>query len=90
MSLNAIDTGTHCYVGTLACGCGVALVRDMPDYKRDTAKDVADMIKHGYSVTRLPHKEACDVFAAKCADYPHTEWQKRNEAARQKRAEVKP
>jgi hypothetical protein len=74
------NMGTHCYVGQLACGCGVALVRDMPDYKKDTAESVAQMVKDGYEVQRLPHEQACDAFAAKCSAYPHEAWQLRLEA----------
>jgi hypothetical protein len=61
-----MDMGTHCYVGTLACGCGVAITRDIPGYEKDTAKDVASFIAGALVVTRLPHKEACELFAAKC------------------------
>lgn len=84
-----INTGTHCYVGQLACGCGVSLVRDMPQFKKNTAKDVADMVKRGLNVTRLEHDAACAAFSQKCPAYPHEEWQKRIEAARQAKAGVK-
>jgi hypothetical protein len=57
----------------------------MPSFAKDTAKDVADMICRGLIVQRLPHREACELFAAQCAQFPHTNWQKRNEAARQAR-----
>jgi hypothetical protein len=74
------DMGTHCYVGQLACGCGCAIVRDMPDYKKDTAKSVAQMVREGLQVTRLEHEAACDAFAFKCAAYPHEAWQQKLEA----------
>ncbi len=77
-----MNLGTHCYVGSMACGCGVALVRDMPEYPKDTAADVAGLIRSGYTVQRLPHEEACEAFQVKCANYPHTDWQRRNEMAK--------
>lgn len=89
-TLFELEFGTHCYVGTLTCGCGTSIVRDMPGALKDTAKDVADMIKRGLLVTRLPNTEASDLFQAQCANYPHEGWQKRIEAARQKRSEVLP
>lgn len=76
------DMGTHCYVGMLPCGCGAAIVRDMPEFKQDTAKDVAEFIKLGYAVERLPHAAACERFDAKCSAYPHTDAQRRVDAAR--------
>lgn len=83
-----MNYGTHNYVGCLPCGCGVAIVADMPDYTKDTAKDVAKMIEHGYEVQRLPHKEAGEMFSRHCAEYPHTDWQRRNEAERLRASEL--
>jgi hypothetical protein len=80
-----LDFGTHCYVGALPCGCGVAIARDVPAYKKHTAKDVAEMIGNGLVVQRLPHADACAAFDKRCAEYPHTDWQHRNEAARRAR-----
>lgn len=84
----AIATSTHCYVGTLACGCGVAIVVDDPEYRRDTAKSVAEMIEHGYVVGRWERDAGVEAFCHHCANYPHEPWQKRNEDARQQRALV--
>ena len=53
-NLSDFDFGTHSYVGNLPCGCGCSIVRDSPAYVKDTAKDVAAMIKRGLNVTRMP------------------------------------
>jgi len=41
---------SDCYIGIKECGCVVAVVIDRAEYKKDTAKSVADFIKRGYRV----------------------------------------
>lgn len=41
---------THCYIGRLPCGCCVASSYDIPE----CAGMVADMIKQGLTVERVP------------------------------------
>ena len=47
-----MSENTHVYIGTLPCGCHVAAAVDVIDNKKETARDVAEMIKNGYAVTR--------------------------------------
>ena len=53
-----MSTAEFAYIGSLPdCGCTVAIVVDDPFYKASTAKDVADFIKLGYTVERVPLAE---------------------------------
>ena len=52
-----IDVGTHNYIGTWPCGCILAVICDVPGQSKQTAKDVAELIKGGASVTRVLHSE---------------------------------
>lgn len=45
---------THVYIGRKACGCAVAAVVDGYVSKKEIAKDVADFIKRGYDIQRVP------------------------------------
>jgi hypothetical protein len=81
---------THCYVGSLRCGCGVAICVDDPQYAKDTADDVGGMIARGLTVQRLPHEDAQRAFSAECSGYPHEEWQFRIVEARQRRQKSTP
>lgn len=80
--------GTHSYVGSLPCGCGCSIVCDWPEHSKDTAKDVADMISRGLHVQRLARDPAVKAFMAKCERYPHEDWQRRHEEAREARKAV--
>lgn len=84
-----MSIGTHAFVGSLRCGCGVAFVCEEPDFPKDTAKDVAGMIKRGLVVQRFDHASANVAFQQHCAEYPHTEWQRKIEAARAARESAK-
>ena len=44
----------HAYVGVKKCGCAVAAVVDNPDHAKDVAKEVADFIKSGLTIERVP------------------------------------
>jgi hypothetical protein len=50
--VGVVSENTHVYIGTLPCGCHVAAAVDDIESPRQTAKYVAEMIRHGYSVTR--------------------------------------
>lgn len=45
---------THCYVGTMPCGCHVAAAVDMPDDRKATALSVREYVERGYVVSRVP------------------------------------
>ncbi len=48
---------TVCYVGRKSCGCLVAAVVDLPGQEKETARDVAQFIREGYTVTRMESEE---------------------------------
>lgn len=53
------------YVGThSSCGGWVYLGVDNPNYAKDTAKDVADLIRRGYAVSRMTVAEARKLTTA--------------------------
>ena len=59
------------YIGTKPeCGCNVAVVVDEPQYAKETARDVADFIKRGYSVSHIEVEEG-GVPIQRC---PHGDW----------------
>ena len=76
-----LEPSTHSFVASLPCGCGVAICLDEVDYPKDTAASVASFIKDGYQVDRMEHPQAVEAFQRQCENYPHEDWQKRNEAA---------
>lgn len=51
-----------CYVGRKACGCLVTVAVDKPQWKRETAKSVAEWMRDGLTVERMT---VADVQAAK-------------------------
>lgn len=53
------EQAVFCYVGLCACGCGAipAATVDLPQYRKDTADFVADLIRSGMEVKRLPVSE---------------------------------
>lgn len=53
---------THHYVGRAPCGCVYASCYDLGD--KDTARTVAEWIKDGLTVERLPRKEAGEALMA--------------------------
>ena len=64
----ALNLGTHVYTGKAKCGCIVAVVADMPDMPKETAKDVAEFIRGGYTVERVPVEDfRGGPFGCKCA-----------------------
>lgn len=64
------------YVGASRCGCIVAALVDDPKYRKETAKDVAAMIRDGCTVTRIPNPDASPF--SRCDDHKgiaaHKEW----------------
>lgn len=51
------DGNVFCYVGFNAAGKARAFVRDDPKFRADTAKTVAEWIKEGRTVRRMPWDE---------------------------------
>ena len=51
----------HVYVGTTACGCRVAVVADLPEHRKFTAKSIAEYVRDGLVMTR----ETLDEFRVK-------------------------
>ena len=49
----AKQAATHCYVGTMPCGCNVAAVVDEPDHPKDVAASIGRFVMDGYSVERV-------------------------------------
>lgn len=53
---------THAYIGRLPeCGCVVAIVVDAPEIKKDVARHLADFVKRGYEVERVPLAEGAQM-----------------------------
>jgi hypothetical protein len=50
----------HAYIGINENGLARAIVYDDPKWKKDTAKTIAEWIKMGRTIERLPVAEACD------------------------------
>ena len=55
-----MSSDTHVYIGTLPCGCHVAVCVDMQEMPKATAKSVSDMIMNGYQVSRYALKDLHD------------------------------
>lgn len=53
---------THDYIAKKKCGCVIAICYDLGD--KDTARDVANWIKNGLTVDRVPMSEAVDLLKA--------------------------
>jgi hypothetical protein len=56
-----------CYIGRCKGGCGVirSAAVDRPKYKEDTAKFVAEIVRDGMTVERIPVEE-CRVQFGHC------------------------
>ena len=62
---NRITKATHDYIGRAPCGCIHAATVDCGD--KDTAKTVAEYIRAGLAVERVPHKGKWrDRFGRNC------------------------
>lgn len=48
------DADFPCYIGRCTCGCGrmTLAVVDDPDYKKETAKAIAEAIRDGMAIER--------------------------------------
>ena len=54
-------------IGTKPCGCVVAFVADDPAYAKDTAECVAEFIRDGYTISRVPVDEVrAKICRCKC------------------------
>jgi hypothetical protein len=45
---------THCYLGVRPCGCAPLWLVDMPDLAAETAKIIAQAIRDGMVIERVP------------------------------------
>lgn len=52
------------YLGIDENGEARVIMMDDQNDRKWTAREVANLIRDGYGVIRLPHKEACDRFKA--------------------------
>ena len=70
-----VITCTHVYIGTMPCGCHVAVVADCADDKRQTANYVQQFIRDGYSVSRHSLEELRNgtIKLARCSCSPVVE-----------------
>lgn len=57
---------THAYVSRRSCGHPIALMVDLPDDPRGTAKSVAADIRHGFTVERVTIEEARAIGVVYC------------------------
>lgn len=57
-TLEKLTPATHAYVGRAPCGCVQLLMVDMPDFRKDTAKSVAEAIREGLSIERITIEES--------------------------------
>jgi hypothetical protein len=66
---------THCYIGRAWCGCVLAITTDRGD--KHTAQSVAEFIKDGMTVERIPYfdgrLDAIVNFDCKHGDKPSAE-----------------
>lgn len=61
------DKDVMAYQGRKGCGCVVAVTVDLPEYKKDTAKELAKWIRQGLSVERV----TCEVARQSFTICPH-------------------
>lgn len=50
------------YIGQKPCGCVVAAAVDIPECRKETAKDVAEWIRSGLTVERVPSVKVRTLF----------------------------
>ena len=56
-----------CYIGIKECGCVVAACVDNPEHKKDTAKNISDWIKDGWTTERIPVEDTRNrLSSCKC------------------------
>jgi hypothetical protein len=62
------DSATHAYIGRCPC-CGnvPAVSVDVPEDAKRTAKYVAEMVRSGLSVERIPLSEVKGIQLRRCA-----------------------
>lgn len=54
------------YTGRKECGCLVAACVDRPEWKKDTAKSVAEFISNGYTVEHIEQDNGPQLQTCKC------------------------
>jgi hypothetical protein len=60
--MEGITQPTHDYVGRDEHGCLIALIADIPELKRETAKEVASWIREGLTVTRVTMEDVRHIL----------------------------
>lgn len=63
----------YCYIARERCGCITGAAVDEPQYAKAVAKDVADWIKDGRTVERVPTTVVREHFA-RCSRKPTVRW----------------
>lgn len=59
-----IKNATHAYLGYSECGCPVFISLDIPSGRKELAKEIADFVRQGLPIERLPKDEAKEKFCA--------------------------
>ncbi|MCK9568589.1 hypothetical protein M0R72_06580 [Candidatus Pacearchaeota archaeon] len=52
------------YIAVKSCGCVVGAVVDIPECRKETAKDVAEWIRNGLTIERVPSAEVKTLLKA--------------------------
>lgn len=81
MTENAREA-THCYVGIAACDCRRAVVVDMPDNAKQTAKTVAEFLREGLRIERMTIEDFRRIGLSLC-ECAHETRQQAHEATGQ-------
>ena len=74
--MNGITKPTHDYVARDEHGCLIGLCSDIPEIKKETAKEVAKWISHGLTVTRVTVEEVRHILDTEdmgCSHVPQQE-----------------
>lgn len=64
--LAAIPRPTHDYIGLKPCGCVVVVIADIPGAEKITAREVADLIREGLKVERIPIADLHEYLPLGC------------------------
>jgi hypothetical protein len=74
--MKGISRPTHDYVARDEHGCLIGLCSDIPEIKRETAKEVAEWIREGLNVTRVTVEEVRHILDTEemgCSKVPQQE-----------------
>jgi hypothetical protein len=65
-----VSEATHAYVARRTCGHPIALIVDLPDDPKGTAKAVAEQLRAGHKIERVTIPEARDIGVVYCSCSP--------------------